>query len=262
MSTRRIAREIAVVILPQLSKDKNRLEKMEFDVLICKSVQMLADYAKQCLSEANGFVLKAQQELHEIELEHEANKYQTEVLKPVPVTTKQLREQFELLDIAMHLISEALDIPEMALTSDVNPLSVECNNCGNKQKHMLKRPAASEVKYFVQRLLGCYMEHRDEIDALIVNIKTKWRIERMVSIDRDILRLACAEAFYMPDVPINVVISEAVELCHRFADDRAAKFVNGVLSDLSSEAAEARKLLPVGEHFGDSAGQNKVFQES
>ena len=63
----------------------------------------------------------------------------------------------------------------------------------------------------------------------------------MVSIDRDILRLACAEAFFIDEVPINVAISEAVELCHRFADEKAAKFVNGVLADLSEQAKEFRK---------------------
>ena len=51
-------------------------------------------------------------------------------------------------------------------------------------------------------------------------------VDRMVSIDRDILRLACAEAFFIEEVPVNVAISEAVELAHRFADEKAAKFIN------------------------------------
>ncbi len=63
----------------------------------------------------------------------------------------------------------------------------------------------------------------------------------MVSIDRDILRLACAEAFYMPDIPVAVAINEAVELCHRFADEKAAKFINGILADLDEEAEHFRQ---------------------
>ncbi|MBY0360028.1 MAG: transcription antitermination factor NusB [Candidatus Obscuribacterales bacterium] len=241
MSARRIAREIAVVVLPQLPKDKDRLEKMEFDVLIAKSVQMLVDHAKQCLSEANGFILKGQQQLLDTELYHEKNSLRTDTLSAVPLTSGQLKEQLELLEIALHLISEALDLPEMALASDVSLVHKECTKCGHKQSGVAKKPATLEVKDFVQRLVGVYLEHRQEIDDLIANIKTKWRIERMVSIDRDILRLACAEAFYMPDVPINVVVSEAVELCHRFADQRAAKFVNGVLSDLVEQAEQYRQ---------------------
>ena len=62
----------------------------------------------------------------------------------------------------------------------------------------------------------------------------------MVSIDRDILRLACTEAFYMSEIPVNVCISEAVELCHRFADQKAARFINGILGELSDEAKHFR----------------------
>lgn len=241
MSARRIAREIAVILLPQLPRDRNQLEKIEFDRLVAKSVQMLADHAKQCLSEANGFVLKAQQQLVDIELHHENNSLKTAVLNPVPLTTQQLREQLDLLDMAMHLVSEALDVPEMALASDLSSQQRECTKCGHKQTGGSKRPSAPEVKAFVQSLVCSYLDHRQEIDELIVGIKAKWRIERMVSIDRDILRLACAEAFYMPDIPINVAVSEAVELCHRFADQRAAKFINGVLSDLVEQAEQCRQ---------------------
>jgi hypothetical protein len=38
-----------------------------------------------------------------------------------------------------------------------------------------------------------------------------------------------------------VAISEAVELSHRFADERAAKFINGVLADLAEEAEAVRR---------------------
>ncbi len=63
----------------------------------------------------------------------------------------------------------------------------------------------------------------------------------MVSTDRDILRLACTELFYLPSVPVKVCINEAVELCHQFADAKAAKFINGVLADLASLADTYRK---------------------
>ncbi len=45
----------------------------------------------------------------------------------------------------------------------------------------------------------------------------------------------------MTDIPINVAISEAVELSHRFADEKAAKFINGILADLSEEAEAVRR---------------------
>lgn len=221
MSARRIARELAVIMLPQLPKDKTKLDRLEFDDLATRAVQMLADYAKQCLADANGMVLKAQAELSEYEVEHPENDHTIDDMKPVPVTTGQLRQQTELLERAMHLISEALDLPEV--TAQLGP------------------QRETEARVFLYRLVSTYLDHKTQIDKYISDVKQKWRLERMVSIDRDILRLACAEAFFMPDVPIKVAISEAVELSHRFADDKAAKFINGVLGELSEHAKQQRQ---------------------
>ncbi len=240
MTARRIARELAVIMLPQLPKNKNRLEKIDFDSLLCKSVQILTDHAKQCLSEADGYLQKAQIELATMEMEHPSNARQIEHIRPVPLKTDELRRHVELIETAMHLITEALDIPEMAISSDHIPEAVKCNKCEHVQQIHLRRAGSADVKGFLEALIEMYMEHSKEIDQIIGAIKTKWRIERMVSIDRDILRLACAEAFFMSEVPLKVAISEAVELAHRFADDRAAKFINGVLADLVVDAENFR----------------------
>lgn len=240
MTARRIARELALIIMPQLPRDKKRLEQLEYDTLLSRSVQILTEHARQCLSEANGYLLKAHQDLDEIEINHPQNESKIADIKPVNLKTDEFKRQVELVEISMHLISEALDIPEMAIASDYVPQTVQCDKCGNEQKLHLKRPHSAAAKNFVDLLLGTYLEHHQQIDEIISAVKTKWRIDRMVSIDRDILRLACTEAFFLADVPIKVAISEAVELAHRFADDRAAKFINGVLADLSPLAENFR----------------------
>jgi transcription antitermination protein NusB len=263
MSARRIARELAVIIMPQLPKDKSRLDKMEFDLLLAKSVHILTDHAKQCLSEANGYLIKAQQELEEMELNHPDNARKIADVKGVNLTTTQFKEQVELLELALHLVSEALDIPEMALASDQHIERVSCKDCGKTTKVPLRKPSTNEIKIFVDELLSSYMDNRKIIDDIIGSIKSKWRIERMVSIDRDILRLACAEAFFMPDIPVNVAISEAVELAHRFADDKAARFINGVLGDLSKDAQDYRTTGELNLTFNQEnedteSGQNRT----
>lgn len=240
MSARRIARELAVIILPQLPKDKTRLDRMEFNQLIARSVQMLTDHAKQCLADASSLVSKSRDAITAIEVDHPDNKYEIENIKPVTLTTEELRNQLTLLESAMQLISEALDIPEMTLASNASSTLLECKHCGHASPSMLKRPHAEEVREFIIRLVDEYTNHKTEIDEFLSKLKTKWRFDRMVSIDRDILRLALAEAFYMKDIPINVAISEAVELGHRFADERAAKFINGILSEVAGFARQFR----------------------
>ncbi len=61
------------------------------------------------------------------------------------------------------------------------------------------------------------------------------RLERMPVLDLNVLRLAAFELANRPDVPVAVVIDEAVELAKRFSTDNSGRFVNGVLAALAVE---------------------------
>jgi len=54
----------------------------------------------------------------------------------------------------------------------------------------------------------------------------------MPVIDRNVLRIAGFELLGRPDVPVAVVLDEAVQLAKRFSTDDSGRFVNGVLSAL------------------------------
>ena len=236
MSYRRIARELAVIVMPQLPKNREKLSALDLENLVAKAVHMLRDYAKQSLSEANSMLLAATNELNEIELNHPKNADQIAKISAVPVTTSQLKQQIDKLERALNMVAEALDIPDMALSTGRSLVDITCGKCGEHSTAQIDRPNKSDVQQFFVLLVTTFLENRETIDEFIKRARATWQVERMVSIDRDILRLACAEAFYLRDVPINVAISEAVELCHRFADERAAKFINGILGDLSKQA--------------------------
>lgn len=75
--------------------------------------------------------------------------------------------------------------------------------------------------------------HLDELDGHIVECANGWTLARMPVIDRNILRMAVFELSYSRDVPVAVVINEAVELAKTFSTDDSGRFVNGVLSAIS-----------------------------
>lgn len=79
------------------------------------------------------------------------------------------------------------------------------------------------------------------IDEIIVSHSRDWPLARMPALDRAILRLGVYELIARPEVPVAVVIDEAVELAKRFSTDDSGRFVNGVL------AAVARDRRPDGE---------------
>ncbi|MEN8040308.1 MAG: transcription antitermination factor NusB [Actinomycetota bacterium] len=70
---------------------------------------------------------------------------------------------------------------------------------------------------------------REEIDAVITANASKWRIERMPVVDRNILRLGVYE-LENSDLSRAIVISEAVELAKKFSTAKSGAFINGVLS--------------------------------
>jgi N utilization substance protein B len=76
-------------------------------------------------------------------------------------------------------------------------------------------------------------EHRVEIDDLLRDYARGWSLERMPAVDRALLRLATYELLHQAEVPVGVVISEAVELASEFSTDDSGRFVNGVLSAIA-----------------------------
>ena len=93
---------------------------------------------------------------------------------------------------------------------------------------MVERGVASED--MARALLEGVEASREHIDAQIVTHARGWAIDRMPALDRAILRLAIHELLDRPDVPVAVVIDEAVELAKRFSTDDSGRFVNGVLA--------------------------------
>ena len=91
---------------------------------------------------------------------------------------------------------------------------------------------SEETTDFALRLVKGTCANLEQIDELIEKFAVDWRLERMVSTDRNVLRLAIYEILYMDDVPVSVSINEAVELAKKYGTEESSKFVNGILGNL------------------------------
>ena len=87
-----------------------------------------------------------------------------------------------------------------------------------------------DVKNYMFFLVGEVWRSRHTIDDIMRRIVTGWRLERMVAVDRAVLRIAVFEGFLKEEVPVAVAISEAVELARTFGTEDSGRFVNGVLA--------------------------------
>ncbi len=75
-------------------------------------------------------------------------------------------------------------------------------------------------------------QHMAELDAAISAHAKGWTLKRMPAIDRNVLRVGAFELLGRREVPVAVVLDEAVELAKRFSTDDSGRFVNGVLAAL------------------------------
>lgn len=97
------------------------------------------------------------------------------------------------------------------------------------------------ARAFAKELVLGVARQRHALDALIGEHASNWRIERMASVDRNVLRVGTYELLHT-DAPAPVVIDEAVELARRFGGDRSPAFVNGVLDAVAAVVRPPEEL--------------------
>jgi N utilization substance protein B len=91
---------------------------------------------------------------------------------------------------------------------------------------------------FAEHLLRGVVQDLPGVDDLISRHAANWRLDRMPTVDRNILRLAVYE-MRRTDTPAAVVIDEALELARQFSSEESVHFVNGVLDAVRRELPHA-----------------------
>ncbi|HTO41440.1 MAG TPA: transcription antitermination factor NusB [Rhizomicrobium sp.] len=76
-------------------------------------------------------------------------------------------------------------------------------------------------------------KHQDEIDrAIVKSLASDWKLSRVDSILRAILRTAVYEFVSRRDVPVKVVIDQYVDIAHAFFEGDEPAFVNAALDKI------------------------------
>ena len=96
----------------------------------------------------------------------------------------------------------------------------------------LEEPTIEEYSYLTSRLQAV-IERLEEIDVILSEASSGWKLNRMGKVDLTILRLAVFEMRFDEDIPVKVAINEAVELSKKFGGDESPSFINGVLAKLA-----------------------------
>lgn len=210
MQARRAARELAFILFSQFDKKISNYTKENFDDIIIKSVRILSTNANEELKTALGTLIDMRNKIDDYEAEHEINLNRpldaANVSVPVMMSGDMAGKIDEMIDVAEKALL-ALEIAEFTTLESQN-----------------------EVKSYAVKIAEEYRNHHEQIDEMIKKYSSGWDFERLVKMDKDILRIAISELLYVKEAPMKVVVDEAVELAKKYSTDDSPSFVNGIIA--------------------------------
>lgn len=117
-------------------------------------------------------------------------------------------------------------IYEFLFQKEANSKSLEIISSADMQEQ--------DYEYIRTVYLGV-IEKYDELAAIIERYSDKFAFNRIYKLDLAAMLLAIYEMKYMPDIPMSVSISEAVELVKLYSTEKSHQYVNGILSSVYKE---------------------------
>jgi len=99
-----------------------------------------------------------------------------------------------------------------------------------------------DIFTFAERLFLKVVNNQDEIDDVIKEHINNWRIERLTTIDRLVLRMAIAEFIYFEQILTKVTMNEAIEVVKKFSTKKSGNFVNGILDSALSQLKDDGRI--------------------
>ena len=204
---RRIARELALLSLSQITGSSEKLKPEELNNLVLAAIRTLVGEIQENLEAAAAEVSRGHERL-----------LSTEIRAATVENAKEMvNEALKLTQKAINRLAATLELPEI-----------------------IELSRQQEVREYAIELLGTVHRRQKEIDQQLQSVLLDWKLNRLPRIDQDILRLAVAEMLFL-DVPYKVAINEAVEIAKRYSDEDGYRFINGVLRRVTDSLKAAAR---------------------
>ncbi len=88
------------------------------------------------------------------------------------------------------------------------------------------------TREFATKIFRGTVEHVVVLDEMIQNQAENWRLSRMSTVDRNIIRMSVYEFLHETDTPKLVIIDEAIEIAKKFGTQKSGQFINGILDGI------------------------------
>lgn len=215
MQARRAARELALILFSQLDKKITNYSKADFEDIILKSVRILTNNSSEELKLTVGSLIDTKEFIENYEADHEENAQRPIGVKNLPVSLPMTSDMVARIDELIEIAEKALVALEIAEFATLE--------------------SSNEVKDYAIAIAEMFKENAQDVDAQIQKFAKGWDIERLVKMDKDILRIAITELLFVKEAPMKVVVDEALELAKKYSTDESSSFINGILAKVIVE---------------------------
>ena len=122
----------------------------------------------------------------------------------------------ELREVATHVLYESYILDKANVTYDIKSLIKEELEIDND---------------FVNDLVLGVINNQDRISEIANTYLVDWEIDRLSKVDKAILSIGIYELLFTKTPPV-VAINEAIELAHKYSDEKVVKMINGTLDKI------------------------------
>ncbi len=132
-------------------------------------------------------------------------------------------------ELAVHLIYSQTftgDEPEQIVTSRLEREYYK--KLAEENEIYADRPSRGQIAY-IDGVVSGVANRQDELNETIQKFSIGWDLSRIPRLARSIMQLAIYEILWVPDVPNNVAISEAIRIAKKYDSDETCGFINGIL---------------------------------
>lgn len=92
-----------------------------------------------------------------------------------------------------------------------------------------------EENFFIKEYAKNISDKFTIIDDIIKKNMRNWKLDRIGTVERVLLRMAVYELISEEDIGYKIVINEALELAKKYGDDKSHEFINGVLANVITQ---------------------------
>ena len=215
MQARRASRELALILFSQFDKKITEYSDKDYEDIVLKSIRVLSSNSTDELKTAVGSLIDIKDFIDTYEADDPSNLERPIGVANKPVTLPTTADLSEKVSSVLDVVEKAifaLEIAELAVLE-----------------------SQDEVQEYVTKIAKAFKEHYEEVDANIQKYSKGWDINRLVKMDKDILRIAIIELLYINEAPMKVVVDEALELAKKYSTDDSSAFINGILAKVIME---------------------------